>query len=374
MNIAYLANIRIPTEKAHGLQIMKTCEALAERGARVILYVPSRRNPINADPFGFFAVRRVFSIVTIPVPECRVLGRLGYLLHTFLFAWKARAAMCRETDVHVYSRDHLVLAVCSWAGLRAPFYYESHSGTWNTFARYVVAHARRVVCITEGLKQMYVSRGVSSHKIIVAPDAVDSTLFDTVTDQEQCRRECGLPLDKKIVLYAGSFSLYAWKGLDIFLEAAAQADDAYLFVAVGGTSDDVDRLSRQQYPRVRLFERVAPTVVPRFMRAADVVVLPNKAGTVVSERYTSPMKLFEYMASGVPLVASDIPSVREVVSEDSAILVTPNDPAALLAGIQRALEDRSGSVARAERARAEVREHYSWSCRAETIVRALNNT
>ena len=60
MKILYLAQIRLPTEKAHGIQIMKTCEAFAEQGAEVVLVVPSHRGDIRQDPFEYYRVKRNF--------------------------------------------------------------------------------------------------------------------------------------------------------------------------------------------------------------------------------------------------------------------------------------------------------------------------
>ena len=74
--------------------------------------------------------------------------------------------------------------------------------------------------------------------------------------------------------------------------------------------------------------------MPYWLKSADVLVLPNKKGEKISERYTSPLKLFEYMASGRPMIVSDLSSLREIVSAETAMFVEPNDPQALVSGIR----------------------------------------
>jgi glycosyltransferase involved in cell wall biosynthesis len=105
--------------------------------------------------------------------------------------------------------------------------------------------------------------------------------------------------------------------------------------------------------------------IPLWQKAADVLVAPNTAKEELSAHYTSPMKLFEYMASGTLIVASDIPSIREVVGEGRAHLVTPDNPQALAEGIARVLE--TGGKAESEKAFAWVQDH-TWKRRAHRIL------
>ena len=111
--------------------------------------------------------------------------------------------------------------------------------------------------------------------------------------------------------------------------------------------------------------------VAPLLERADVLVMPHTA-TPVSERYASPLKLFEYMALGKPIVASDLAAVREVLRDgENACLVTAGDPASLASGIaQRARTSRFG---RAHRARAfEAAASYTWARRAERLDALLD--
>jgi glycosyltransferase involved in cell wall biosynthesis len=103
------------------------------------------------------------------------------------------------------------------------------------------------------------------------------------------------------------------------------------------------------------------------LSAADALVLPNSAEKTISAEYTSPLKLFEYMAAGKPIVASDLQSVREVLDEGNACLVPPDNPKALAKGIHSVLDNPDYATRLGERAKADGVQ-YSWVCRAEAIT------
>jgi len=117
--------------------------------------------------------------------------------------------------------------------------------------------------------------------------------------------------------------------------------------------------------------------VPRYLKAADVVVLPNsrnsrqKRFSIYSRYDTSPIKLFEYLASGAPIVASDLPSIREIVSEEEVFFVKPDDPQELAQGIERLLTDQEFARTLSSRALERSKE-YTWEKRAKKIVEFIN--
>ena len=97
-----------------------------------------------------------------------------------------------------------------------------------------------------------------------------------------------------------------------------------------------------------------------------MLTLPNPA-SALSNEFTSPLKLFEYMASERPIVASSLPSIREVLGDDTnALLVAPGDPQALVAAIRRIKDDPELGARLARQARADV-EQYTWARRAERL-------
>jgi glycosyltransferase involved in cell wall biosynthesis len=122
--------------------------------------------------------------------------------------------------------------------------------------------------------------------------------------------------------------------------------------------------------RIVVTGQVAPAdVLPR-LAAADVLVLPNTA-SAISERYTSPLKLFEYLTLGRPIVASDLPAIREVLADGrTALLVPPGDPRALAHALTRVATDDALAM-RLGAAAAALASEYTWARRAERLERAL---
>jgi glycosyltransferase involved in cell wall biosynthesis len=261
--------------------------------------------------------------------------------------------------------------------VRHGFFYEIHDVRKGPFQRRALARAAGVVAITRGLVDYCRSIGVDESKIIVAPDGVDVEKFRIVESKEDCRSKVGLPADKKIVLYVGHLSL--WKGADVLARATASLGDDVLVVFVGGNAAEVlsfkarimsPRDSASYDDRMSFVGYQSREFVPYYLKAADVLVLPNSGKEVVSRLYTSPMKLFEYMVSGVPIVASDLPSIREVLNDETAILVRPDDSESLAVGLRRVLEDPAGAAKLATVAAA-VAGRYDWNKRAEHIIRFM---
>jgi glycosyltransferase involved in cell wall biosynthesis len=172
------------------------------------------------------------------------------------------------------------------------------------------------------------------------------------------------------VAYAGH--LYPWKGVDRAIEAIAALPDARGLIIGGHPGEpDLARL-RGLAERLQCAHRITftgllpPREARRRLQRADVVVLPNPASTI-STRFTSPLKLFEYMASGRPIVASDLPSIREVLRDsETAILVKAGDAQALTDGLRRIRDDEALGARLARRALEEV-SRYTWDERARLL-------
>lgn len=363
MNIRYVANIRLPTEKAHGVQIMKMCEAFASLGHTVELVVTDRATHIPDDPFSYYGVEANFTIQRIPVPEILFLGPLGFIAQSYVFAWRSSAYLRdRQSDI-VYGRDERVLSLFVRRGFRCVV-WESHTGSWNAAVRHLAKNISRIVTISEGLRGFYVSRGIPREKVIVAHDGIDPEQFARPLSKEGARARLGLPLDKKIAMYIGR--LDGWKGSGTFLDASHLLSKDWLAVVIGGEPGQVEDL-RGRYPGVHFLGFLPYRDLSDNQQAADVLVLPNTGTDTVSATFTSPLKLFSYMASGVPIVASDLPSIREILDERSAVLVPPDDPTALARGIEEAQGAPDRAVAAQELAKG-----FSWRARAEKIVQLIS--
>ncbi|MDD4900813.1 MAG: glycosyltransferase family 4 protein [Patescibacteria group bacterium] len=370
MKLYYLSNLRIPTEKAHGIQIAKMCEAFALNGLDVELIAPVKFNKIDQDPYKYYNVKKNFKITKLfCLDTLRFFhNKISFFIQTIIFLISARIFLSFKQKGVLYTRE-------IWAGLFFSGYVvEIHSlpKRINWLVLRGLRQAGRLLVLTDFLKKEIAALGIDQNKIFVSPDGVDLKNFDIDIGQGEARKMVGLPADKKIILYSGSFYLYDWKGVDVLLDTAKYLSDNELIVLLGGQAEEISQIKRRgPSDRVLLIERQSYKKIPVYLKAADTLVLPNKKGDSMSEKYTSPLKLFEYMASQRPIVASDLFSIREILNENNSILVESDNPASLAEGIKKALEDNQLASQISGQALKDVQQ-YSWQKRAEKIIEFIN--
>jgi glycosyltransferase involved in cell wall biosynthesis len=371
-NIVYIANIRIPTEKAHGIQIMKTCEAFARAGAQVSLIVSWRNNKIKDNPFDYYQVEKLFSIKKIFSIDTVFIGRIGFWIQSFSFSLsvlvQAIYNSIKGESIVYYSRDELPLLFLMLIGKKTV--WETHRGQINLLTKYVASHTSLIVAISNGLKDLY--RLWSKKEILVAPDGVDIEMFNIDGDKDDIKAKLGLPIDKKIVLYTGH--LYDWKGANTLAEAESLLDTDILVVFVGGTDTDI-KTFKNKYDsanNIKILGRKLHSEIPMYLKAADILIIPNSAKEDISRLYTSPMKLFEYMASGTPIVASDLPSLREILNERNACFFEADNPKSLAISINDLLIDEAKQKQISVQSGRDII-NYSWDTRAKNILSSIQN-
>jgi len=362
MKIFYVANIRIPTEKAHGLQIMKMCEAFSNLGHEVVLLVPNRKNSLIDNPFLYYGIEENFKIKKIPILDTVNFGKWGFVFESILFSIMSSFYLFFKKVDLIYTRDEYPALVSLF--LFRKVLWESHTGAYNVVAKFVIKASKKIIVISEGLKRFYVGKGVSEKKIVVAGDAVDMAEFSISESKEECREKLNLPKDKKIVLYTGH--LYDWKGVDTLAQSAKQFDTDVEFVFVGGTEKDIKSF-KEKYGsilNIKILGQKPHDDIPYYLKSADLLVIPNSAESQVSREFTSPMKLFEYMASKTPFIASNIPSIKDIVGENVDIFFEPDNNEDLAKKIhQSLLKEQTHNF-------SDILKNSSWESRAENI---LNN-
>jgi len=336
----YIANVRMPTEKAHGIQIAKMCEAFANQGCTVELIVPIRKTTIPQDPFEYYSVKKNFKITKLWCLDTVSWGWLGFWIESITFAKIAMLYVLFKKGIF-YTREEF-LAFCL-ALLGKKVMWEAHMGQRNFFVYYLIRHRVPTIVISKGLKEFYVTLGAKEEHIQIAHDGVDVAQFDIKTSQAEARQKLGLNKDAKIIMYTGS--RYVWKGVDTLEQAGKLLPGVQILI-----------VSDRPYSEI-----------PMYLRAADVLVLPNSAKKEVSKTYTSPMKLFEYMASSVPIVASDLQSLREVLDDSTCYFFISDNSESLATVITKALKDLQ-APAKAARAHEKV-QRYTWGNRAESILK-----
>ncbi len=384
MKIAYLANIRIPTEKAHGIQITKMCESFALLGHDVTLIVPDRRSPITESVFSYYGIRENFTIKGLPTWNPRRITKFSFRVQSWWYILCVSIVAIMRRDDLVYSREVAPLLLLAFFG--RSFVWEVHTRKDSFVTRSLASRARRVIAISSGLADELVSFGTPLERITVAHDAIDPDEFPSMVEKNILRETLALPFSRPIVGYVGKYrtaglpkGVDGGKGVDELMDAfvvmRARVPDALLLI-VGLNSDELpavrlraDLLGIAEHDRV-LVEHVPHARALMYMSAADVLIM-NYPNILHYARFMSPLKLFEYMASGTPIVSSDLPSVREVLDETCARLVPPGDTPALADGIAELLSDAEQRHILARAAGERVRARHTWLGRAKEILGAL---
>jgi len=390
VRITYFTDIRFPLERANGVQTMETCHALARRGHQVRLVVrPDSASPAR-DPFTYYGLDPVPELV---IDRVRVTGPPLARRAAYVAASAGRSLGRFRADL-VLTRDLTIAALLLRipAAARPPIVYESHGfspavsedlpamlsdAAAPTSAKRRRLHAREqrvwaraegYITITAALARELEGRFGPRPGLAVVPDGAR---VEEVADVGLRPGATG----GRVVGYAGH--LYPWKGPDVLLAALERLPDVRALM-VGGLAGEPDlgrvrALADRTVPgRVEFAGQVDPPRVAALLRQADVLALPNTPGRV-SAAYTSPLKLFEYMASGRPMVASDLPALREVLRPDAnAVLVEAGDAGALAAGLARVLADAGLAARIAAQAREDVRA-WTWDRRAERIDALLES-
>jgi len=388
MKMLYLAEARLPTEKAHGMQIVKTCEALARTGAEVTLVVPWRiqveERLGSTDAWTFYGADKNFEIRRLPCIDILWLEHylcvplpFAYPLLYLSFSFIALFYAVLFGPKVIYSRVFLPIALLlpfkSLLGMK--LFFELHDYPSISFARRlksaVIKKIHGLVVITGNLRDRYKEQGIHDKHILVLPDGVEVEAFRLNTPRKALREELGIPEDGTIICYTGN--LYSWKGVHTLARSSRHLPDDCHVLIVGGSYADHNIkafkvfLEEEGLENVTVTGYVPFTEIPKYLAASDILVLPNSGKEDISRFYTSPLKLFEYMAASRPIVASDLPSLREVLNDDNAVLVAPDDPVALAGGIREILDDEERAI-RATKAAFHDVQKFSWECRAKALL------
>src|SRR3989344_6613281 len=249
--IVYIANLRLPTEKAYGIQIAKTCEAMAGLYCSVTLLCPFRISKIKGDFFSYYGIKRNFVFKKVFVFDFYLPGFLNKIAFGVKNLCSAFVlvlhALIEGADIF-YTRDELIVYVLSF--FKKNIVFESHrfSNKRKIFYSRFKKKNLKIVAISQGLKDYFINLGIKDSNLLIARDGVDLNMFDIQLTKEEARKRHGLPLDKKIVIYSGH--LFEWKGADVLLEAAKTYNlqpTTYnlLFIFVGGTDYDIQKFRQK---------------------------------------------------------------------------------------------------------------------------------
>lgn len=353
---------------------MHMCDAFAHLGHDTQLIHIKPSDEPKADPahaFEFYGLRCSFTMCAVARSPIRYWGLLSYSITGFArHVWRSQADL-------VYCRDFLGALVSAWMRYRTVF--ELHAMPDSPLTR----HCLHWICKAPGLARIVVISEALKHdllamypelerKTVVAHDAAS----EVPTTQEEFPV---LPQndDHLMVGYVGG--LYKGKGTELIIEIARLLPEMEFHI-VGGSGPllDTRRDSAKDVQNVFFHGYKPHAEIPRYVASFDIVLLPNQqqvktfsGGTDIG-RWTSPLKMFEYMAAEKPIICSDLPVLREVMDHDRNCLVcSPEAPAEWARALRKLASNAPLRRELAAQARNDFVTKYTWTRRAERILDSL---
>ncbi len=384
-NLTYVTNLRIPNEKANSIQVLQNCEAFQNAGVDVSLVSPLRLESFfdrDINLWDYYSIDRKFDMKRLPCVDfflggffsrAPVISDFLYFLQSSTFYFVVFLYLLFKKPDIIYTRDTL-LGLCP--GLKNKF-LELHDFPKSRLGKMLYKKLLRkfdkIIVISENLKKDVLKLSPSSN-IFVAPDGAKKSLFDIDISKKHARKQLKIPEGLPIFLYSGS--LYSWKGVDLLIEAFKSVCDKSRLYIVGSSfkPSDISRIKRLikklGVKNIKFTGHIGHKEVPLYLKAADFFVLPNLPGTKISELYTSPLKLFEYMLVKRPIIAADLPSIREILNDKNAILFEAGDVNSLEVALKKVLSEEADEVV--DKAYSDGLD-FTWQKRVENILSFMKN-
>lgn len=367
MRIYYLSHSDIPSHRPSSLQVMKTCESLVQRGHEVVLF--GFKNPhIGENDHLFYDVEETFQLVKFRRLNIRVIEMTVYARQV------VRSVKALGVPDLFFAREGYSLLAA--ARFTKPLFYEVHQGPGTFFKQWVESRIflkknfLGLVAMTETLKHYYLRTYpiLSPEKILVRPNGAE------------------LPPEKPIkpllswpgrtghiqVGYVGN--LGEDRGPAFILSLAARNPEMD-FHLVGGSEKDIAHWKRVSLrPNVYFHGFIRQRNLPAYYKRFDLMIAPYKKAIFTHDKrreyaeWISPLKIFEYMAYGKPILCSSLPVIGEVlVHGKNAWLSEPENLEDWQRSLQHLSRDAGLRRSLGEKARCEFFSRHTWDERARQI-------
>ncbi|MCE5230965.1 glycosyltransferase family 4 protein [bacterium] len=383
MKICYLCadpGIPIFGRKGCSTHVRETCSVLTELGNEVRLLCS---NPAG-DRDGAEGCGTLDTVAVEP-PRSRKLGfdlrhvvldyRFGKALERLIEEWRPdaiyeRYSLYSRAGLHAARRHNLprLLEVNAFL-TREQQDRIRLAPLARMVERGIIRSAPRVIVVSEPLRKEVASLGVPINAVVRMPMAVNLEKFNPTIDGAEVRRRHGLE-DRFVIGYVGT--LAGWHGLKLLEEVAEKLRDGgaapFAFMIVGGEGHKLDENRERVRGRglgdlIRFIGSVPYEDVPRHIRAMDAAVVPD------TTYWSSPAKLFEYQASGVPVLAPSYPAIHDALDHGrEGFIFKPLDTGEMARLIMQMMGDREKLKAMSEAARRRAERDHSWRYNGERIM------
>jgi glycosyltransferase involved in cell wall biosynthesis len=366
MKLLYVTPGPIPSQAANSVHVMKMAQAFTERGCDVTLSFSSNSLETDGEIFKKYAIKSPFKLYRVKIFP--FISRLYFSFKSALFA--------KESNFNlVFSRCIPTAFISGILGV--PFFLEIHDSpnSLGRAARFMFNRSIRserlcgLVVISNALKDHILDMtGLHNEQILVLHDGADNS--ENITPSK-------LPRGQGYSFNAGyTGHLYEGRGIEVIVYLAEIFPDAFFHI-IGGREEDVKQWlgKTKGMDNICFYGHVPHNEVASFLLSFDVLLAPYQKKVAVAgnrgdtSRWMSPLKIFEYMASGKPIISSDIPVLKEVLHHrDNAFLCPPEDWDAWKETFSFLRENPGFAKHLGESARRALEEKYTWNARAAQIL------
>lgn len=370
-------------DRGSPIAVLQVVRAMSELGIHVDMMTFSSGQSVDVKNLHIFRCGKALRIRKVPIGFSM---RKVFLDFALILALRSRLKAERYTCIHALE-DGIYVALAARAAGRIPIIYDMHSCIpeqlsahpmfSNRLAQWILKKLERyalrrstIVSCSVGLKEYIKSRvpDVPVAEWTFSDPANDTKAQELDEPAKFLRAELGIDPNARVILYAGNFKDY--QGVDILIDAipiVRQAHpDAVLVLLGASKGDNVERLQSRGKGALIVCPRQPRDLVGNYLHMAQILVSPRKSGENL------PMKLFEYLVAGKPIVATDNKHHRMMLREDRAVFAK-STPEGLAAAISRLLDDPAKMERIAAAAKTYSEKELGWSKFVESVSQLYQN-
>ncbi|PPS45549.1 glycosyltransferase [Chroococcidiopsis sp. TS-821] len=376
-SLIYLSKGNLPSKMAHTIQVAKMAQAFSQNIKDFELVtsgdILSAIQGMNSDFQNWYGLHHQFKLVRLPI-HFKIEYPFPQNYENEIFYKLAALYACLKSPSVIYTRTPAIAALL--LKMSVPVLWEWHEPIpegASSFYQTILKNKKLIGIVTTlpQLAENYIQHGFLKSKILVAPNAVDLQNFLPYQDKQLARKKLSLCQEDKIIVYSGH--LYEYKGIPTILETARLLPECK-FVLIGGWADDVQRVQaicqKSGLSNITLVGHINQIDLASYLHAADVLILPTSRYWELAGA-TCPLKLFDYMVSRRPIVASALPTIMTVAKDKyNALLAEPDNPISFKEAILSLFENPALANAIAECAFQEV-QNLTWENRAKQVLQFI---
>ena len=354
--LIYISNSFLDLRKANSVQVTKMSESLGKH-RNLILFAHLKN---TKDVHKKFGLRNTFKIYKYPT-SLRIINVFFSVFKSLIYSF--------EKKVVVFTRDPLAALLCSL--FRLQFVYEVHNLPHSNQMRIIESiflKSRFLISsifISKNLKIEYEKQYFRNKKFSVLHDGADTNKKQIHYNKKTRNLDIG---------YIGH--LYKGRGIELILSLADKFPYQN-FHLVGGEDEDIKRIKCIKPSNVIVHGYVEPSKTQDFRNSFDILLMPYQPGLGNSNsiydtsRWMSPLKLFEYMSSGKPIISTDLDVLREVLDDSCSILVS-YDLDSWETALMKLIKNPELRKQLGQKAHYKFHKKYTWSKRAKEIIKIID--